>query len=337
MNSLDKTTVHKTTVPKWGLVSTIKAPTQDIIDFCAHHLDLGAHRLYIYLDDDNHEAFEQLQNHPKIRPTLCDAAYWSKTAKQRPQKHQSRQTANAMNAYRKRAEVDWMTHIDVDEFLWPNGNQTLGEQLATLPNNSQTARVYPIEFLVPPQDLKQQTVAHFKSCHRKRNDRTKESAFLYPNFGAYLDGGFLSHVQGKVFYRTAIQGLKIRIHNAFLDGESNPNCSILDNLELCHFHAKSWENWYAALRYRHSEGSYRAELKPVFDKNRGGLTMHQFFQSIESQSGEQGLIAFFKEVCTATPELLENLRGLGHLRTIDLDLTRKNAVHFPDWTRSHCQ
>ena len=60
----------------WGLSATIKAPPAEILHWAAYHLEAGAHRLHIYLDDDNRAAFDRLRSHPKVRVTLCDADYW---------------------------------------------------------------------------------------------------------------------------------------------------------------------------------------------------------------------------------------------------------------------
>ena len=68
---------------KWGLVATIKAPAAQVLAFAAHHLDLGAHRLFLYLDDENQAAFDALAAHPKCRPVLTDAAYWAKLGMKR--------------------------------------------------------------------------------------------------------------------------------------------------------------------------------------------------------------------------------------------------------------
>ena len=63
----------------------------------------------------------------------------------RPVKHQVRQTQNATFTYHRKAEVDWLAHIDVDEFLWPA--EPLAPLLAALPADIPYARVRPIEAL----------------------------------------------------------------------------------------------------------------------------------------------------------------------------------------------
>ncbi|MBZ8119621.1 glycosyltransferase family 2 protein [Roseovarius sp. LXJ103] len=311
------------TLPKWGLVSTIKAPCRDILNFAAHHLDLGAHRLHIYLDVDAPEARAALEAHPRCHVTLCDDAYWAQRRK-RPEKHQGRQSLNATRAYRRRPGVDWLGHIDVDEFLIPT--RTLAEALADVPGGNLTARVRPVEALAPdPNDPG--GPLYFKSCHIRPKLRGPETEVIYPTFGAHLSGGFLSHVSGKIFVRTGAEDLKLRIHNAFVNNVQIENSHTLPQTLLAHMHAPSWERWLEAYRYRLAQGSYRAELKGAAA---AGTPMNTLFSMIEAEGGETALHAFYDEVCTATPALRERLAAHGHLHQIDLDLDAKRSTHFPD-------
>ncbi|MGH1459483.1 MAG: glycosyltransferase family 2 protein [Paracoccaceae bacterium] len=315
------------TLPKWAVVSTIKAEAEDILKFAAHHLDLGAHRLFLYLDAPNPEAEAILKAHPKVRVTVTDDAYWTR-AGARPEKHQVRQTANVMHAYKKKGhEVDFITHIDVDEFL--NPARDLGAQLADLPQSATCARVWPVEALSSEGQEPPEGITWFKSCARERPLRLKQTAKLYPTYGSYLNGGYLSHAMGKLFIRTGIEGLKIRIHNVFLGQETNPGLVVMDETELCHLHAKSWEDFIAAFRYRHAQGSYRDELSANTAKDGTGLNLHQLFATIMESEGEAGLRSFYNEVCLATPQLRAALERKGHLRSIALDLPAKRARHFP--------
>ena len=51
---------------RWAVVSTIKAPTKDILNFAAHYLDLGATHLYLFLDFPDPEAQGHLEKHANI-------------------------------------------------------------------------------------------------------------------------------------------------------------------------------------------------------------------------------------------------------------------------------
>ncbi len=305
----------------WGLVSTIKAPADAILNFAAHHLDIGAHRIHIFLDEDCPPARRALAAHPRCTVTVTGDAYWA-DRRQRPDAHQARQTVNATRTYRRRPGVDWLGHIDVDEFLSPS--TPLGQQLGALPASARTARVRPVEALAPV--LEGAGATWFKACHPRQGPRNAQTEEIYPTFGALLNGGFLSHVAGKLFVRTGQEGLSLRIHNAFDGMGKIANQDELTQTLLCHFHAPSWQAWQTAYRYRLQSGSYREGLKGAPSVP---MTMNALFNAIEADGGEDALRAFYDEVCTATPALRTRLEAHGLLHRIDLDLDAKRARHFP--------
>jgi len=310
---------------KWGLVATIKAPATDILDFAAYHLDRGAHRLYLCLDEPNPQVFPILKAHPKIRVTTCDDSYWKRVGKKRPSKHQSRQTFNATRTYARKAEVDWLIHIDVDEFLWPDTppDAPIADILGALPDAIQCARIRPIESLSGDGTA-------FKGFVASGPDRAQITDRLYPQFGRHVKGGFLSHLAGKLFVRTGMGDLTVKIHNAFLGEDMNPNATELSDIALCHCHATSWDQWIAAYRFRLEKGSYRSELAPNAPPEKGGMSIHEVLTAIEADSGEAGLRAFYDELCADTPELRARLDANGLLRLCDLQLAAKRRKHFPE-------
>lgn len=314
--------------PTWGVVATIKAPTRDTLNFAAHHIDLGAHRVHVYLDAPDPEAEAALRAHPNCRVVLCDDAYWQRRRhKGRPAAHQPRQSVNATHCLKRRAQVDWLAHIDVDEFLWPASS--LAAQLATLPADSLSARIRPVEALASDTDDPPPAgTLWFKSCSRLKGRRRDETEAIYPDYGAHLNGGFLSHVAGKVIVRTGLPDISLRIHNAFRGKEVDMDPPELTATRLCHLHGETWEGWYANYRYRLDHGSYRVGLKPITE-GEGGLNMHALFQAIEAEGGEAALRNFYTKVCTATPDLRARLAAFGHLHAMSLDLDRKRARHFP--------
>lgn len=314
--------------PSWGVVATVKAPARDILNFAAHHLDLGAHRVHVFLDEANEPAQAALASHPKCRVTLTDDAYWRRR-NGRPARHQPRQTANATRCYRRDPQVDWLAHVDVDEFLWPR--MPLAEQLAALPDTVRSARVHPIEALAPdPGDPPAEGTLWCKGHARHHGPRRAQTNAIYPTYGEHLNGGFLSHVAGKVFVRTGIGAASLRIHNAFFDRVQDPAPARLNDTLLVHMHGKSWEHWLALYRFRMREGSYRDGLRAAPMPDGVALTMNQLFSVLEAEGGETALAAFYREVCTATPELRARLRAHGQLYSVALDLDAKRRRHFPN-------
>ncbi|MFK7838186.1 MAG: glycosyltransferase family 2 protein [Sulfitobacter sp.] len=301
----------------WGLSATIKAPVAEVLRFAAYHLEAGAHRLYLYLDDANAESFERLKAHPKVRPTLCDDAWWNGKP---PKKHQVRQSRNATHAYNRRAEVDWLIHMDVDEFLV--SEQPIDRILAALPAQQSTARIRPMEQLAGDGTA-------FKAFIPNGPKRAPIVEALYPTYGAYIKGGFLSHLAGKVFVRTGMADIRVQIHNVFAADEMIKGPEDTDGIDLAHCHAKTWEAWHAAYRYRLEKGSYRPDLAPNRARDKGGLSMHELFQMIEAEGGTEGLRAFFDEVCADTPALRTRLERQGLLKQAHIDLNTTIDAHFP--------
>ncbi|WP_415402597.1 glycosyltransferase family 2 protein [Tateyamaria sp. SN3-11] len=305
----------------WGLTATILAPAPEILRFAAYHLELGAHRLYIYLDDDNPDAYAPLKAHPKVRVQVCDTAHWKRLVGKRPAKHQVRQTLNATHAYNRRAEVDWLIHMDVDEFLVPQS--PVSDVLGRLTDDVTSARVRPMELLGG-------SATAFKAFIPANGARRAIVNDIYPTFGQHLKGGFLSHVAGKLFVRTGLDDMYIRIHNAYQAEEMLPDAAELVQIDLAHAHAKSWDGWRAAYAYRVAQGSYRAELKAAIKPEHGGMSLHDLFRWLEADQGEDGLRAFYDEVIGDSPDLRARLNAHGLLRTIDLGLDAALARHFPD-------
>ena len=126
----------------WGLVATIKTDPQEAQRFAAWHLSLGAAHLWVFVDDADPATIAALR-HPAITVTATDAAFW---AGRRPGKHQVRQAANATRAAVLAHNLDWLAHIDVDEFLLPD-TQTVAQTLGALPPEASCARIRPAEAL----------------------------------------------------------------------------------------------------------------------------------------------------------------------------------------------
>lgn len=309
---------------RWGIVATVKAPERAVLDFAAWHLELGAHRLYIHLDAPDPALQARLKAHPRIRVTQTGAGYWAQHGR-RPQKHQVRQTVNATRVLARAPEVDWLAHIDVDEFLLPDHD--VADHLAALPADILTARLRPVETLAPAGDIAPPDWA-LKAMSLDRPTRRAQTERLFPTYARGLDGGFLSHVAGKLFARTTLAGAEFRIHNLLQDGTRNPGHAELPGIALCHMHAPDAETWLAHYRFRHASGSYRAELKPPRPPEDGGMSLHEMLAAIEAEAGEPGLRAFFDEVCTARPALLEALAAEGLLRRVTIDLDAARARQF---------
>ncbi|WP_298841990.1 glycosyltransferase family 2 protein [uncultured Roseobacter sp.] len=305
-------------------MATVRADTSDILKFAAHHIEAGADRLIIYLDEDTSGARGALEEHPACTVILCDESYWMTEHGRRPLRHQVRQSQNANHAYVRAHDLDWIAHIDVDEFIACDTG--IRETLSALAPAVKTARLRPMEALAR-EDGK--TPEAFKAFVPGGAARRETAARLYPTFGAYIKGGFVSHVAGKLFVRTGLNNIKLRIHNVLQNQAKVEDEVAPDGLGLAHLHTTSWTHWRSHLDYRHAKGSYRSELRGPLPPEQGGMNLHDLFSFLIRDQGEAGLRAFYDEVCADTPELRSRLQAAGLLRRLDLDLNATAARHFP--------
>ncbi|MEL6888982.1 MAG: glycosyltransferase family 2 protein, partial [Pseudomonadota bacterium] len=243
-------------------------------------------------------------------------AHWQRLIGKRPARHQARQTLNATHSYTRRAEVDWLIHMDVDEFLV--AQRPIADVLADLPRDAIAARARPMELLGGSADA-------FKAFIPAGPDRQRTVTGLYPNFGRHLTGGFVSHVAGKVFVRSGLPDLSLQIHDALQRDTRLPSVE-LPEVDLAHCHAASWDAWRARYAFRLRHGSYRAEIK----RAKGGLSIHELLSTIEAEEGENGLRGFYGEVLGDSPDLRARLDARGLLRLHDLRLDEHASRHFPD-------
>ena len=290
--------------PTWGVVCTTNAPLLDVARFVAHHLDIGARHVYLYLDAPDADVTALLRDHPQVTLTLCDASYWKKMGKNRPDAHQLRQTFNATQALKRADEhVHWLGHIDVDEFVL--SSKKLSTVLKSVPDDMAGARLYPAEALAA--SVAGELPKHFKLRTTSPDVPSAAVAEIYPTFGSYVRGGFLSHLAGKVFARTGLGNVRLAIHRLRLKGEDVLNTATLDDVYIGHLHAPDWDSFVEKLEFRQSKGSYRVKSDDAL-KNIGHLLSY-----LRDEEGEDGLRLFFTEICQDSPDLRARLKKFGLL------------------------
>lgn len=298
---------------RWGIVTMAKAPLPQIARFAAHHLDLGADRLYLYLDAPDAQTAAFLAQHPKVTVTQCDAAFWQAQKKPRMKAHQMRQTWLATQTYQD-CDLHWLAHIDVDEFLLPPA--AMRDLLAHVPKDRAVLRLPPAELLAGSQGDEA-----FKLMPRYGGQTKAALETIYPTFGAHLPDGFVSHREGKNFVRTGLMGIRLGIHTVLQDGALITNRARQDDLFLGHAHAPDWAFFRDHMAFRMARGSYRKS-----DETKFRLT--DILTFLQTEEGEDGLRTFFSEVCEATPALIAALESHHMLLRYRLDLDAKVARHF---------
>jgi Glycosyl transferase family 2 len=288
-------------IARWGLVTTVRAPEAKVMRFAQHHLGLGASHLWLYFDDPDDPAILAAQGLPRTTVTRCSDDHWASLAKRRPERHQNRQSRNAQHAYAT-CPLDWLGHIDVDEFLWPTRRiDTLLQEVST---DQPMFRIEPFEAMHDP-DRPQAYAREYRGTLPGHDSALSRS--ILGDHAAIIPQGMLSHRVGKAFFRTGIKGLSPRLHGAFLHGERLPGPPFAKDIVLLHDHAGTYDEWHAALPFRLNRGAYQYQPD---------------LQRFLAAASHKDLALFFRETRTLTPEKRRLLRDHGRLVVADIGQNR---------------
>ncbi len=118
----------------WGLAMLADEPEALVLANLCWHLEQGAQEIHLYLDAPETRAAHTITaaagRLPSVNVTRCDTAFWQRLNGCRPLLQTRRQTLVATQAYRH-TEVDWLLHLDADEFLWLPPAQPFAQELAS--------------------------------------------------------------------------------------------------------------------------------------------------------------------------------------------------------------
>lgn len=296
--------------PRWGVAATVQARPAQVLAFVAHHLDLGAHRVWLHFDDPADPAADLLTGLDRVTVIRCDAGYWQDLCGTRSDTHQMRQVRNITRILRK-ARVDWIGHFDVDEFLL--ADRPVPEVLADTAPDRLIVRAEPYEALFDPALADDIYTARAFRRQLPAEDADL-SIGLYGPQGPLLDLGMLSHTVGKCFFRTGIPDMVGRIHGARIKGETVFGGRFHPALALLHFHAQDPDLWKSRLPYRLARGAY--QYRPAMQRWLLDATPAQ-------------VDGFYDAIQTARPALLTALAERDLLRRADLGLRARVAARFP--------
>lgn len=292
--------------PGWGLVSTVKAPEQELLAFVAHHLALGASQLWLYFDDPDDPAYACVAKLPRVTAIRCTAWYWAWRGG-RPDLLHLRQIRNARHAQGK-CRLDWLGHIDVDEFLY--APRPVAAILADVPKDRPNLRMEPFEAMHDaslPEDIF--TARQFRGP--LGNDYHALHPAIFGPMAAVVAKGSLSHAIGKSFCRPRAPGMAIALHDVILNRQ-RLRTPFHPELRHLHFHAQDPAGWRRALPFRLAGGAYH------FEEERD---LHDFL----SAADDRALQEFYAATMVLTPEKIALLQAHDRLITTELGLRAKVA------------
>lgn len=184
--------------PSWAVVATVDEPSALVVTFAAHYLAQGASEVHLFLDQPDPEAESALAQMPRVRVTVCDAAYWARSPRgKRPDIHTGRQNHNARATYEV-TQADWLLHCDADEFV--RDGAAVSDALAKAPAKAMYMRLLVAERAYP---LGEGGADIFSGIFRHDlTDHPEAAEKIYGEMVGFFHYGLTGHKAGKALVRT---------------------------------------------------------------------------------------------------------------------------------------
>ena len=223
---------------------TAREPAQLVLANVHYHLGQGASEVHVFLDDPDDPAGAFLSEVANCQVYRCDAEHWARVNKgRRPERQTRRQAVNATYVYRETG-VDWLIHLDADEFLYHH--RPLSEELKYAPQTPGylALQVRERAFAGPQKDL-------FEGVFRVPfTGRNALNAQLFGELTPFQTHGVSGHAAGKSCVPTGMD-YRISIHAPrTLSGKRLPPLQSSSTV-LLHFDGLTRLHWIVKmLRYQ---------------------------------------------------------------------------------------
>lgn len=225
-------------------VATIAREPWPILDrFVRWHLDQGADKIVLFLDDPDDPSLSRLQGEPRIDARPCTPAFWASLRLKPDARFTRRQRGVLGQAYRELSD-GWLLVLDADELMWIQ-DRPIVQALASLPEDAQSLRVRSAEQV----RLSDGSEAFRTPIDRAAVDRVygDKSNLLRARFGLTY------HPEGKSFHRAGQEGLNMKLHwaqDANGDRTPGPVWGAQERAYLLHYAAPTYERWREKVAWR---------------------------------------------------------------------------------------
>ena len=223
---------------RWGVVATVSEPEPLILAFVAHWRALGAARITLYFDAPAPQIAKRLRRVPECETITCNNRYWAERGQGRPLSQTQRQTVNIERSYQA-TDLDWLFHVDADEFLYLHEGGTVAELLAGIPKAMDVLQFRAAERF-HDGSIGEDTIFEGVFRHAVPPKNAEETAKLDGPAAAFLDCGVAAYPGYKVAFRAG-RSLSPSIHGAV--GASPDRACVIQWADLLHFDGLTSAHW----------------------------------------------------------------------------------------------
>ena len=250
--------------PRWGVCAVVSEPPQLVMAFVAHHLALGADRIFVHLDTPAPDLQARLDAIARCEVTVLTSDYWGASVHDRPPAQSGRQRVVLARVLR-RADLDWVFSVDADEFLV--ADRRVAEQLAGLPEEVDWAFVPVAERVFDTAPDPDNIFAGL--FRRSFPDRlAQEHAAIDGAAGRFLHRGAGGYPSGKPAYRPR-RGIVPDIHVP-----KNPQALTrgrLPGMRVLHFDGLTAAHWVWKKRRTMAQQSAPKQMRPSIAAQRAAI------------------------------------------------------------------
>lgn len=300
----------------WEICGLAHEAPDLLLVWVAHHLDLGATRLSLFLDRPNPRVSAALKEHPRVRVTDCTDWFWMRRARGRPNSPEVRQRTVLQHAL-DTSRGDWVLHLAMDEFL--DTSRDVAHALASQPDHVDFVSLRALErvHVAPPE-----SGSVFDGMFRKQNGVGKQAAVDSADGAAApcLSRGMSAYAAGRSALRTG-RKLVAGLHGPSAADKSR--AGHMADIDLLHYDGLTPKHWVAkrlrALAQSAGNGPRDTPARKAQLAELGRL-----------QSANEDLSALYTSLKYLPPDRAEALSGLGLLRQKPFDPRPALSRELPD-------
>lgn len=325
-------------VPSVATVTTINARVAQTRAFVGYHLRAGIDHMFLYFDDPRDESIPRLRSKERVTCVRCDEEHWKNRGVASDAPIQTKQMSNATEAFRhaRRAEIEWLVHLDGDELLHAPGSlkglfQASPAQADVLVFPTKEAAPQRLRYERPLRDItlfKYDPSRHllrgtvFGSALERRARGLLARSWRYRTWiatkmgalhPAGLDSFLLGHTNGKAATRTSVPVQKIGNHRPHVDEDRRLGVYPLRRGAVLHFDCMGYEPWRRKWMRRVDGTSHLNTERFRADRKR----ILQMFQRA-AQAGEKALGKLYRGLYMLSSKQRLLLRSLGLTERISL-------------------
>ena len=303
---------------RWGVCATVAEPLPLLAAFAAHYAEMGASVIRLYLDRPVPGLATCLSRIDAVDIIEADESHYRRAleAPGKPDRLNRKQRLNANHAART-MDVDWLLHVDADEFL---ASDDFGAELAALPDEVDSLHIPNGErawIAGAPNTTIFDGVLRWPVTGPRRRVRR----LLGEEVMRYTNRGFCGHDWGKSCTRTG-RGLKLGLHRP----RSDPPAVVVtsERAKICHFDGLTRVHWVAKLRRYAELGMY--------SQPSGGRRFRYEQMRYVTEAGGQGDAAMaMHDLARVIPaEQAETLRDKGVIEPMPCDPAAATRRAFGD-------